>query len=121
MDDRDPSRGANTWLLPALDLLNSGSSAPNVRRNVAGTGDAAAVVMRAVGSIRAGSELTWSYQNDDLRSDASMLVYGFVNEADTRLAAVDTPGCAPCPLRFAWQQHVTTRVLHRFAQLDGGQ
>ena len=101
MDELDQSRGANSWLLPALDLLNSCSSAPNVRRNVAGAGDAAAVVMRAVGSIRAGSELTWSYQNDDLRADASVLVYGFVNAADTHLAAIDTPGCAPCALRFA--------------------
>lgn len=94
MDPDNTSLGQTTWLLPGLDLLNSRASS-NAWRHATGSaareGDAR-VEIRAKERIAAGDELFWPYHSDHARVDVSLLVYGMVNESDTRLAAVDRVG-----------------------------
>ena len=59
--------------------------------------------IQAAERVAAGEELFWAYHAGHARIDSALLIYGMVNESDTRLAAVDLPQyvCstrrAPCP------------------------
>jgi hypothetical protein len=96
VDPHDTALGQQTWLLPGLDLVNCQLGALNVWRSpTAGAGGSlGSVEMRAEGSVRKGEELFWTYHDGNPRTDSTLLLYGMVDAADTRLAAVDTPGCA---------------------------
>ncbi len=104
-DAGDPSRGKATWLLPGLDLLNTrGSGGLNAARSTAHAAapGLAAVELRARGRVAAGEELLWEYHaSGQLRSDVSLLLYGFVNGSDLRLAAVDMAECVALRKRGA--------------------
>lgn len=77
-------------LLPGLDMLNTGPPYSARRLDVLSNDtQSRRVEIIALGHVAAGEELAWSYDGETMRNDQRFLAYGYVQEEDTRLLAID--------------------------------